>query len=180
MRTGGHGAVVESSVPGRVRLRLPPQKRTRESISELTKIFEAIEGVLSVSANIATGSLLLYLDSQVLSPDQLIDLAHATQIVSDNGETKPLPAEETIWPAPSAVARQIMNIMRRFDRSVSRLSGGAIDAKVLVAGLLLILALNRALQSRKPAPWHTLLWYGYSVFMQWHSPRGPGNGWRSS
>lgn len=168
----GGGAVVESKVPGRVRFRLPKGRRREDVMTEVTSVFSGADGVIDVTGNSTTGSVLVRYDPRVVRGDDLVKLGREANIVSDIVED----VEELLgvsWPAMSDAAGSVLRTFRRFDQTVSRMTGGAIDGKMLVILLLFSASLWRALFWRRqvPTPWHALLWYSYSVFMQWHNPR---------
>ena len=165
------GCAVESSLPGRMRMRLP-QPRRRESIAARVRSdLGHVEGVRNVLVNILTGSVLVLYDPDALDADELVDAARDADIVSDVGGAAEA-VEEAPWPEVSALGKQIVNWVRELDRSIRQASGGLIDLKLLIPLVLLALALARAIASgrRTPMPWYTLMWYAYSTFVHGHSP----------
>jgi|GEM_PF-1654303 len=171
MSPDGCGAVVESRVPGRVRFRLPRENRCENVISDIRSVLHGIKGVTDITTNVNTGSVLVKHDPNVIDNDELIRLARGakivTNIIEDVGQL-----EQVFWPGKSEVALSILGQMKRFDQSIGRVTGGIVDGKMVVVFLLLGMSMARAFFSNRaiPTPWHALLWYSYSMFMQWHRP----------
>lgn len=169
MTRNGGGAVVESCVPGRVRFRFPHEERREDVFGNVESTLRGLDGVVDVTANPSTGSVLVKHDPAVLSEALLVSYARDVHIVS-SAASKDTDTDAEPWPETSELARSIMGEIKRMDRFVSRLSGGTIDGKMAAVILLLGGSATRALLGKKqvPAPWHALLWYSYSLFIQWN------------
>jgi len=140
-------------------------------MEDAASVLRDIDGVLGVSSNLVTGSLLVMNDPEVIEENDLLEIARDAQIVGEavsavTGESGNQLAES------SQLAQSIMQGFSRFDRLVSHWTNGLVDGKTLIAFLLLGTAVSRALMGRKqtPAPWYALFWYGYSAFMHWNKP----------
>lgn len=168
----GHGAVIESALPGRVRFRFPQDERQQGIIEDAESALRGLKGVLDVTANLFTGSLLVTHDPAVLPESLLVDFARNADILAGIGEDgEPEPA---VWSETSQIAGSIVNELKRLDRTVSRVSRGTIDGKTAAAILLFGTSLTRALFDRRQVrtPWYALLWYAYSLFIQWNKNNG--------
>jgi hypothetical protein len=169
MTGNGYRAVVESRVPGRVRFRLPREGRREEVVGRVESTLRELNGVVDVTANAETGSILVRHDPGVLSDSLLVRYARDVHIISDiAGGTADADADQ--WPETSQLGQSVMREIRQIDQFVSRVSGGKIDGKMAVVILLLGGSTVRALFDKRavPTPWHALLWYAYSVFLHWH------------
>lgn len=171
MNRNGRGAVVESSVPGRIRLRIPHEQRRMDTISRIESVLWNIEGVADILTNPNTGSMLIRHDPDVIESDRLLDLAKAAHIVSEVADVVG-DIEQMPWPQISKSAARAISNFRKFDNTLYRLTGGTVDGKMLIILFLLGAGVTRAFLSnrRMPTPWYSLLWYSYSAFMQWHRP----------
>lgn len=165
-------ATVESSLPGRVRLRVPRQHRRDGGLAIFSSVFEPLPGIESVTINGHTGSVLIRYDPGVTDTDGLLAAVRSSGIVLNDAAAVDL-LQGRQWPQTSSSAQKVIAGFRGLDLGVSRLTGGVIDAKLGIPLLLLIISLGRALRDSEtsPAPWYSLLWYAYSMFMHWHSPR---------
>lgn len=171
----GQGITVESFVPGRLRVRVPKELRNESSVYDLVSLVEGVSGLHRIDANAKTGGILIQYDPKLLDINQLMAMGTAAGVIGDIE----LPKSETQatnivtnWPDVGQTARVILNGMKRVDQGVHNATNGVWDAKTLIPVGLLTLALVRALRTGKnsPIPWYTLIWYGYSSFMHWHSP----------
>ena len=169
MTSNGYRAVVESRVPGRVRFRLPRDERREDAVESVESALRKLNGVVDVTANPDTGSILVKHDPDVLSDSLLVRYARDVHIISDFAGTIP-EADTDQWPEASPMARSVMGEMKQVDKFVSRLSGGTVDGKMAVVIMLLGGSFVRAVFNKRqgPTPWYTLLWYAYSVFVQWN------------
>jgi hypothetical protein len=169
-------ATVESRLPGRIRLRVPREHRDESFLSLLESVLRSVEGVLNVEENTLTGSVLVEYDQDRASGESVVDACRCAGVVGDRlGPSWPC---DTDWPGRSRTADGIVRSFRRFDSTVCRVTRGVIDAKMAVSLLLLAKSVSRMLANSKPGPvpWHSLLWYSYSVFMHWHRPGRNGGG----
>jgi len=132
---------------------------------------ELIDGVKSMSVNPLTGGVLLEYDPDMIDVGQLIELGRAARIIGT--DLNAADSDELVsLLRPSEAAQWIIGSFARLNLDVSRLTTGLFDLKVLIPLGLLGLSLSRSLigGKRAPAPWYTLLWYSYSMFMHWNNP----------
>ncbi len=172
MIDSGHGAVVESAVPGRVRFRLPQDQRRQDVMGDVESALREIEGVVDVTANPFTGSVLVRLDPAVLSDALLVSFARDAHILS--GAQGSNGSEPAAWSETSQLAHSLSGELKRLDHFVSRVSRGTIDGKTAAMFLLLGTSVTRALFDKRQAqaPWYALMWYAYSMFIQWNKNSG--------
>ncbi len=174
MASNGFKAAVESRLPGRIRLRVPRESRRADALSKVESVLRDLEGVVQVAGNLLTGSVLVDYDPARTSGDSLIDAGRQAGVV-DGAEPDLLPCDVD-WPAPSITAQSVLEGFRKIDSAVCRITRGTVDAKMGVSLLLFGTSVGRLLLSehRRPVPWHSLLWYSYSLFVHWHRPHGDG------
>lgn len=147
-------------------MRLPKAQRHTDIVLDFKSLLQEMDGIRTVEANPATGSVLVEHDPSVINTDKLIEAAGAN-LIAKIGDA----AESEAAPEISTSAMQVLKSFGRFDRTVNRITRGTIDGKMAVSFLFLGLSLGRMFSVRRaPTPWHTLLWYSYSIFMQWHKP----------
>lgn len=168
----GRGAAVESYVPGRVRIRLPREKRDESSAAEIQSSVEQVKGVRNVFINPNTGSVLVEYDPGVLDLDKLKRESRLGRIIYDVGDVAEAVYDVEYGMGTSITAEGIIRSFRRFDRNMSRITRGVVDAKTAVPLMLLGMSLGRYFfsQRRIATPWYSLLWYSYSMFMHWNNP----------
>ncbi|MCX8053441.1 MAG: heavy-metal-associated domain-containing protein [Armatimonadetes bacterium] len=166
------GAVVESYVPGRIRVRLPRERRDTSVLSEVASILAGVDGIKSVKTNEITGSILVEYDADAINVEELIALGKTANLIDDFDLSGTGTSTKSEFPPTSATARSILAGFRAVDRMVHELSRGLLDAKTIMPLTLFGISLRNYLRSpqRSPVPWYTLLWYAYSTFMQWNRP----------
>lgn len=178
MRLNGSTATVESQIPGRIRLRIPRERREARFVSRVRSVLQEVEGVAAVACNMETGSVLVNYDPDAVTGDRVIERGRRAGVVGDRPEPVIPSWCHGQWPQRSMMAESILHGFRRFDTTVCRITRGTVDGKMAVSLLLLGTSLGRALvaENRRPVPWHSLMWYAYSTFMHWHRPGGNGQG----
>ena len=100
--------VLSSTVPGRVRLRIPSLQGRHRLASSLAERVAADTGVRDVRANAVTGSVLVRFDPAHLDPGRLTEMVRRHSRALGNGHNGHHP-EETAWHTLSAadVARRL-------------------------------------------------------------------------
>ena len=162
---------VESSVPGRMRLRLPREHRRQDVMSKISVTLNGTSGIHSVMVNPATGSILVENDPNLIDTEMLLKAIHAKHAAPTNEAQWDFLAKQP-WPGKSKAGLHIIRSFRKFDQTVSWVTKGAVDGKLTIVMMLLVLSLGRAFlaDKRTAAPWYSLLWYSYSMFMHWYNP----------
>ncbi|HEX2987534.1 MAG TPA: hypothetical protein VHS06_05120 [Chloroflexota bacterium] len=167
-------AKVASHTPGRLRVRLDRNRRSRESLHEARRSLELREGIRQVEGNSTTGSLLLHYDPEQLNHDQLLSiLKDAGVIVRDI-----LEAGGTELPAvgKSTTATSITDSLNDLDRRLSSITGRRLDLKLLFPATLGALGLRQVLTQGlglNQVPAYVLLWYAFDSFWKFHAGRSP-------
>ena len=112
-------AVLSSTVPGRLRLRIPVLQGRHRLASTLAERLAADTGVRDVRANAVTGSLLVRFDPAQLDARQLAEMVRRHSRALRNGLNGHRP-EETAWHTLSAI-----DVTRRLTTSAERGLSGA-------------------------------------------------------
>ena len=77
---------VESAVPGRVRLRVPRKYRKKIIINNWLASLESIEGVISATANLTSGGMLVMLNAELLEAEELMETLAGIGIAVESAE----------------------------------------------------------------------------------------------
>lgn len=173
----GLGAVVESHYPGRIRVRVPRSHRSDKTMEDIRSSIDGVSGVRNIYTNVNTGGVLLEYDPEMLDSGALTDLGRAANLVFDIDSVVSRGTESLGWNPPSPSAQKVIEGMRKLNNGVMWLTRGTMDARTAVPLFLLLLSLGRVFLSEKrpAAPWHSLMWYAYSMFLHWNRPmNGPG------
>ncbi len=167
-------ASIAHRVPGRIRIRIPSAKADGEFLEQARAALSALPGVLEVSCNPLTGSIVI-----LHSPDLRLDLEGTA--ISHNGSAlpfvldapKPAPAPPRTrrrkGPRQSYVARAVAGAFADLDDVVREATGNALDLKVLLPLVVGGLGLTMLGKSRRTPIWLTLLMFSFSSFMSLHA-----------
>lgn len=152
--------------PGRLRLRA--EGLDEASADAVRVAVTALRGVRAVRHSTETGSILIeYTPGQTDSGalvDRVARVLGAEAVVDETGPSKPV--------EPAAMVKQTAAVLDALTREIT---GGRADLKVLVPAALGAAAAYSAMEhkgSRMPR-WDNLLWWSYSVFVQWNSTAKP-------
>lgn len=168
----GFSSVVESHYPGRMRVRVPRSQRNSTAMENIRSQIVGTDGVRNIYTNTSTGGVLVEYDPGVIDPQAILELGRAANLISDIESFVSRGTEAIGWKTPSPSAQQVIDSMRKFNSSVLWMTRGLMDARMAVPLVLLALSIGRALMSeqRSVTPWHSLMWYAYSVFVHWNHP----------
>lgn len=161
--------------PGRIRVRIPSAKGDTEFLEEARAALAALPGVIEVSSNPLTGSLLI-----LHLPEVELDLEGATG--SHNGGSLPFVVEKPSNPGPapqrrkfrngprqSLVAHAIAESATNLDDAVRDATGDVLDLKVLLPIVVGGLALSFIGGPSRSAPiWLPLIIFAFSSFLSLH------------
>jgi Heavy metal associated domain 2 len=158
---------VVHSIPGRLRVRLPPNARTQaieESVARLP-------GVTQCRWTPRTRSLLALYRPDEVGAGGLVDSIAAQADV----ESAPV---MTGTPEPSSnggspVAAAVVDAVRGVNQRVRRATAGRITLGVLVPLALTLWAIRDATRGpMRSLPWSSALWYAHGLFRDYNLPSG--------
>jgi hypothetical protein len=148
--------LVEHSLPGRLRVRVPRSAR-------LDKVVEALgsrAGVIGVTASPLTGGILVHYDPERLDAPTLLETI-------GSAELQPLPRNG--GPAPSTLAGAVSGAFSAVDARVRGATRGMGGLGVLVpAGLVLWAATQIARGQGTPLSWSSALWWAHGIFRDYN------------
>ena len=172
MATGGvpARARVAHAMPGRVRLRFERPVDVEELAKRLATDLRDLGGTVVVVPKPTTRSIVIEYDPGEIQSQRLLGeglRAAAVEVLQPGAHAPAAPTGET------AVGRTITNAVGTTNASVGRATRGTLDLRDAFPLTLFGLGLGRVLRGQvEPVPWHSLLYYGYSIFSALHAPRG--------
>ncbi len=163
-------ASLESCIPGRARFRLIKTENLINEFDTIIEFLKGLSGVIDVVGSVETGGVLVIFDNNQLKIVDIIRLATEEgvfSLIDDNLENNERQSTEI-----SEIGARIVGYLREIDQRINSATGGLIDGKTLIPLILFAIAIKRILSNRTrfAAPWYTLIWYAYSIFMHWHHP----------
>lgn len=152
-----------SRTPGRVRLRVPPERRDAGAMAEIASgINTFFPQIQTIRTNSQTGSITVYYEPEKVDFENILPLLPSFGIVLDAGAPKPLP--ET-----SQASASITSAVAGLNQRLKQTTEGAVDLRFLVPLFFTLLAL-RQLFAKTPrlqtAPWYVLAWYAFDSFLK--------------
>jgi hypothetical protein len=159
---------VVHALPGRTRLRVVGPRLDDAPARELAEALAQVGGVLHVTINRRTGSVLCEHESTTAG-DTL--RARAEEVLTAAGYLgRAAPAETRV--IASGVARALSRFFSEANASVLRATDGRLDLGVLVSmGFVGMGAVEVAVKRELPAPpWFNLAWWGFRTFMTVEAP----------
>jgi hypothetical protein len=178
-----HKAEIAHHVRGRLRMKIPAAKGDECLLEQVKEALGAIPGVNEVSANPATGSVILHYDpdqhgdfhltlenhgkDHIIMPSRALP-AHAP--VTEVDECARTIEEEAEFLAEhSHTARVVVDFCKSLDREVKLATGNAVDLKVLFpAGLAVYTFLELGFEAATPV-WLTLGLFAVNHFIEMHA-----------
>lgn len=150
--------------PGRLRLRSTRFEAENESVRAVREALEALPGVISVSHTARSGSVLIAYEPGLVDPSVLIDVA------MDASGAANFVDESEARPERDGPARSVIGVARAVNDALREVTGERVGLGAVVPVALASAAVYSAVTSKGPAlpRWDTLLWWSYSVFVQWH------------
>jgi len=153
------------AIPGRVRVRLQQRGDQPNDLLLWQQRLHALPGVSGVTVNAATRSLVVTYDPALFDPFETMELEHPSASK----------AQEPRWQrphvyGPTPAAKAIATRFWEADARLSHLTGGKMDMKLAVPGVLLAAGLWELATGVEvaAATFHTLAWYSYNIFMHMH------------
>jgi len=141
--------MVVHSVPGRLRLKIPDKRGDHAYFERLESELKALEGVVELGLNVATGSVLIGHDWS--SDEALLRLAEDTALfLLDRVPFDPL------WQRASAG-------LERLDQRFAKLSRGEFGMRSALMVGTLLLGIRQAMRGQTLGPASNLLWYALTL-----------------
>jgi Heavy metal associated domain 2 len=157
---------VVHSIPGRLRIRLPPNARTQA----LEEAVARLPGVTQCRWSPRTRSLLALYRPDEVGAGVLVDSIAAQ---ADVDSAPAMSAPETNSNGGSPVAAAVVQAVGGVNQRVRRATGGRITLGVLVPLALALWAIRDATRGpMRPLPWSTALWYAHGLFRDYNLPSG--------
>jgi Heavy metal associated domain 2 len=157
---------VVHSIPGRLRIRLPPNARTQA----LEEAVARLPGVTQCRWSPRTRSLLALYRPDEVGAGVLVDSIAAQ---ADVDSAPAVSAPETNSNGGSPVAAAVAQAVGGVNQRVRRATGGRITLGVLVPLALALWAIRDATRGpMRPLPWSTALWYAHGLFRDYNLPSG--------
>ena len=136
---------------GRLRVKIPSKKGDAPFFNSLQGLFACLPGVQSITANPATGSLLIL---HTLDEATVSDLLQSYNLCPGANNKK----------AASAVHGEVATIFKSWDSQVIHFTHGALNLEALVAITLIGGSIYQISRGRFAAlPWYNGLWYAFSL-----------------
>lgn len=158
---------VAHSIPGRLRVRLPPRART-EALQEAVA---RLPGVTQCRWSPRTRSLLALYRPGEVGAGVLVDSIAAHADVESVPEAPEAPGNGGNGRSPVAAA--VIEAVGGLNRRVGRATRGRLTLGVLVPLALTLWAIRDATRGpMRPLPWSTALWYAHGLFRDYNPLSG--------
>src|SRR5262245_29529292 len=155
MRPPSGRFVVEHSLPGRLRRRLPREV----DLERLTDDWKARAGVTSVSASPVTGGVLIHFDPGQIDARSLVDVLASRSLRAEPAD--PVPRSGTL-------AEAIVTTTTALDAKVKRATRGMGLGTLLPMGLLGWAASEVARGRARPLAWTSAIWYAHGILREYN------------
>ena len=157
---------VISRTPGRVRLRVSPEHREGETMSQIASAIAVFfPQIHKIRTNIQTGSLTVYYEGEQVNFEEILSQLPSFGVIIEDGAK--------ILPETSQAAANLTSVMAGLNQRVKQATEGSFDLRILMPLFLSLLAL-RQLFSKSPrlktAPWYLLAWYAFDSFLKLNEP----------
>jgi len=150
--------------PGRLRVRAAVLREDAELAERVTRALDETAGILVVTHNPRTGSVLVEYEPGLVEPDAIaLRIADAAQLISP---FDPRAAKPVFRPAGALIEGT-----RELNAIAHELTGGRADLRSIVPAALAGAAAYSFAFGRGPRlpRWDNLLWWSYSVFASLHA-----------
>jgi hypothetical protein len=155
------------SIPGRLRVRLPPRART----AELEAMVARLPGVTQCRWSPQTRSLLA-----LYRPDE-VGAAVLAESIAVHADVDPVPEVQAgagnhgEAKGRSPVAAAVIDTVGSLNRRIARATRGRLSLGLLVPLALTLWAIRDATRGpMRPLPWSTALWYAHGLFRDYNLP----------
>src|SRR5579884_414175 len=159
-------AYISHQTSGRLRIRIPTQKRNQAYFSALKERFSSFPGVQKVEVNPLTGSVLVQHTFHLNEID--------FKMISDYTQQGGLFQLERPDLSAGSVSKKVVETFQNANQKVERFTGGDIDLPTLTSMGLLGFGLFEMARGKVAAPmWHVAFWYALNIFLS--NQRGKEN-----
>jgi len=149
---------VVTDIPGRLRLRMPRDRRDPRELQRLADVLSGHPAIALTAANAASGGLLVRYDASKLSSKEVVGLLQQAGASFDEPESRERRAAVAVREAAGDLNRRVEQATR-----------GAVDLRFLFPAALGTLALRQlsiqGVQLRQ-VPWYVLAWYAFDSFLK--------------
>lgn len=167
-----------SDIPGRMRVRLAPEQRTRDFMSALRERLAATDGLHTVDARPATGSMVIHYDAEGYSREHVINTLEAAGVrIIDAPDGATHRNGNQTYGSTTATANRLVDVMADANEAIARATGRSLDLRLLfpfALGSWGIVRLARDGLQLGEVPAYVLLWYAFDAFWKLnYAPRTP-------
>ena len=158
-RVMAHGCITHS-LPGRLRVRLHHPKPEQEMMNFIQKQLFDQSGILSITPNIATGSILIYYDPNIHSHENVKALLGDVGIFLYE-----------LLGDKSKAALKISETIKNLDRRIFQFTDGTINLRLIVPFTMAALGVRQIVKKGwgiSEIPGYVLLWYAIDSFIKLH------------
>lgn len=162
-------AQVVSDTPGRLRIRVRPERRRSDFMQRVQSHVGGKQGIRGVDTNANTGSVTVKYDPAHHSAADVWSMLHDLGVVAEAVTGEELPGLDTS--GSSAAGAGIIDAVSRLDEQIARLTGHQVDLKVLVPLGLGALGVAQIAQNGlqlSEVPGYVLIWYAFDSFFKLH------------
>lgn len=147
-------ALIVHCVTGRIRLKIPSQKRNDVFFENLLKKMSGFPGVINIQVNPLTAGVLIEHEGDITALDNFLGEHRLVRLVE-------LPARG------ADTKRQEQNLMEKLDMQARSISSEHNQMSNLAVLSLIGLSLYQISRGNLQAPaWHAALWYAYNIYQQ--------------
>jgi hypothetical protein len=145
---------IQHAIKGRLRLKIPSQKRNQSFFQNLKKEWEGYSGIERIKANPLSAGVILYYREL---PQEILD-----QIPSRNGLETGADGRKK-----DTVFQKVREVFHQTDRRLQRFTEGELDLPSLTFIALVLVGLYQISRKNFTAPaWYTAFWYALNIFLK--------------
>ena len=162
-------ANVVSDTPGRLRIRVRPERRRSDFMQRVQAHVGGKHGIKGVETNANTGSVTVKYDPSQHSSADVWSMLRDLGVVAETVTGEDLPGLDA--GGSSETGAGIVNAVSELDQQIAQLTGHKVDLKVIVPlGLGTLGAVQIAQNGLQFAevPGYILIWYAFDTFFKLH------------
>ena len=169
-----HGKVV-SAIPGRLRIKLHPSKRSQAMMDGIKGGMGSREGIDNVKLNSSTGSIIVKYDHDRHSADSVLGLLEDLDMLVQSLGHVPVIGDPEGGIGESIGSKGFLEALNDLNRRISGMTHIPIDLKILLpltfagAGLWSIGKKGLMVES---VPGWLFLWFAFDMFVKLHPAHG--------